>query len=159
MAFQYFFFFAYVSFSLILQVSFQNDNLSLGKFPFVKKLNNNKYIALDQNGIYLIDENFQSKEKVIVSKTISSYNARSANIAQFSKEYNNIIIVINGINLYIISQEGNLLANKESVTFLDITKFYSIIPYEKEDNEYIFYLLFYDSSSDKKLRYSKGTYE
>ena len=96
---------------------------------------------------------------MIVSKTISSYNARSANIAQFSKEYNNIIIVINGINLYIISQEGNLLANKESVTFLDITKFYSIIPYEKEDNEYIFYLLFYDSSSDKKLRYSKGTYE
>ena len=99
MALQYFFFFAYVSFSLILQVSFQNDNLSLGKFPFVKKLNNNKYIALDQNGIYLIDENFQSKEKVIVSKTISSYNARSANIAQFSKEYNNIIIVINGINI------------------------------------------------------------
>ena len=155
MKFENWIFLFYITFSLIIKDTTQIDNLSPGQYPYVKKINNNKYVGLDQKGVYLIGENFQTIEKVIVSLSFSSYNARSANIVQFD----NIIIVINSINLYIFSIDGSNLSKKESVTFINHENFYSIIPYNKENNNYIFYLMYFDAKSEKKLKYSKGTYE
>ena len=164
MTFSFFIFLLYFSFSfnplkfvnLDGEPSFGDSiTLTFNSFPKVKKLKNNKYLALDSKGIFLIDKNFQSIEKQIISVTFSSYNGRSANIVEFD----DLIIVINENNLYILSQDGNVLVNKEETTFIKNNNFYNIIPYNKEDNKYIFYITYFDINSDKKLKYNKCTYE
>lgn len=103
MTFSFFIFLLYFSFSFnplkfvnLAEPSFGDSiTLTFNSFPKVKKLKNNKYLALDSKGIFLIDKNFQSIEKQIISVTFSSYNGRSANIVEFD----DLIIVINENNL------------------------------------------------------------
>ena len=45
------------------------------------------------------------------------------------------------------------------MTFLNLKNFHSVIPYGKEDNKYIFYLMYFDSESDKNFKCIKGTYD
>ena len=70
--FSFFIFLLYFSFSfnplkfvnLDGEPSFGDSiTLTFNSFPKVKKLKNNKYLALDSKGIFLIDKNFQSIEK------------------------------------------------------------------------------------------------
>ena len=125
----------------------------LGNYPYIKKLNNKDYIALDVNGIYIIDACFVRIENTIVKSTFASYNPHSANIAQFPKEDGNVIIIINHNVLYLISEEEELLGSKE-INSLNPNILYSIIPYKRETFGanlcYDFFLLYYDT--DKKLK-------
>ena len=64
----------------------ESSTVVLGRYPYVKKLSNGNYIALDEKGIYIIDPFFQSIEKTIESSTFTSYNPRSANMPNFLKK-------------------------------------------------------------------------
>ena len=159
MTFLFFIFLLYISFSFnpfkFGKSGDDSDTLTFNPFPKVKKIKNNKYLALDSKGIFLIDENFQTNEKQITTETFSSYNGRSANIVEFDE----IIIAINDYNLYIISQDTNELLKKEVNTFIKNDNFYNIIPFGKEGNKYIFYITYFDYDSAKKFKYFKCTYE
>ena len=152
-------FFIYFSFNPLKFVKSDGTELTLKLFPYVKKLNNKKYIALDSIGIILIDENFQTMEKRIDTGNYGSFSsARSQCVAQYPSEYDDIIIAINLNILYIISQEGDTLVKKTDANFIKPDHFYSIIPYNKEDNKYNFYIIYFDQTADL-LKYTKGTYE
>ena len=147
-------------FLLLLLISYSFSDLSLGTFPYIKRLKNKKFIVLDSNGISLIDENFQNYEKTINSTPSADYNSKSATIAQFSgsDEYDNLIIVIYKTNLYILSDELDILAEQEYDNYINNDNFYSIVPCIVTDNIYSFYVIYLDKENDK-IKYYEGHYE
>ena len=148
----------YQLFLFVLSISYSLNDIKLGRYPCVKRLNNNKYIVVDQKNIIFMDENFNKPIKEIDISNIPYQKGRSTSIAQFPSEYDNIILIINHNNFYILEQNGDNLSKKENIQFIDETYFYSLIPYNKKDNKYNFYII-YLNGKDNKVKYSKGTYD
>ena len=93
-------FFQFIIFALLFSNPF--GELTIGVYPCVKKLNNNKYLVVHQKNITFLDEEFNNTIKEIYPSSNSKEYARSTNIYQFSNEYENIIIIINYKDLFIL---------------------------------------------------------
>ena len=145
-------FFVLIIFFLFFSNSF--GNITIGSYPCVKKLNNNKYLVVHQKNITFFDEEFNNTIKEIYPSSTSKEYARSTTIYQFSNEDGNIIMIITFRDLYIFSQEGESLFKKENLNFLKTDNYYYIIPYNKVDNYHLIYIIYLDNS-DHSPKFSK----
>ena len=91
------FIFGYFIFCLI---TISNCNILNGKYPYLKKLNNNRYILISDNGITFLDQTltissnsieFENKAYTTKTGTGQTDIVVSTRAAQFSNEYNNLI--------------------------------------------------------------------
>ena len=149
------FIFGYFIFCLI---TISNCNILNGKYPYLKKLNNNRYILISDNGITFLDQtltissnSIEFENKAYTTREIGEQSdiITSTRAAQFSNEYNNLIIAMVVDKLYIFDSNETLLNN--ITTFPDFFnnmywgKPYYFIPYKYIDNNYIIYILTVDS--------------
>ena len=149
------FIFGYFIFCLI---TISNCNILNGKFPYLKKLNNDRYILISDNGITFLDQtltissnSIEFENKAYTTKTGSEQTdiVISTRAAQFSNEYNNLIIAMVVDKLYIFDSNETLL-NNITTSFPDFFKDinwkqpYYFIPYKYIDNNYIIYVLTVD---------------
>ena len=111
------FIFGYFIFCLI---TISNCNILNGKYPYLKKLNNNRYILISDNGITFLDQTltissnsieFENKAYTTFEGTYETESVASTRAAQFSNEYNNLIIAMVVDKLYIFDSNETLLNN------------------------------------------------
>ena len=132
---------------------------SIGEIPLVKKLNNGKYIVVSSKSILFLDPSLINETNVL---NISSFgNGDIRLIEQFSNEDDDYIIVMAQKDLYIFSQNENLLNKIENNSFInpDIKyAYYSIIPYNHIENDYYFYIIYINSQESYNFYSVKGTF-
>ena len=150
-------------------------SILIGQYPYIKKLNNNKYILISSKGITFLDNTLtsSSNDMTFVDELYSDLeDAYSTTAVQFSEEEGNLIFVILKDMLYVFSPDETLLTQ---TTFNYEDDYYQmpfyLYPYKKIDNTYIllcvdvyevfeegfiylnFHKIFYDSNT-KEITYS-----
>ena len=148
------------------------NSLTIGDFPYVKKLNNGRYIVISSRGIAFLDKNLINESHNITFDTEIIYNEisfLSTCIEQFPKEddendeYDEYIIVFFRTNIYkyiyIFSSNETLISKTENISLNDdfnFYQYYSIIPYGHSVNEYYFSLIYQENHF---LKIIKGIYD
>ena len=89
-----------------------SNNILIGNYPYIKQLNNKKYILISEKGITFLDPTltYSSNEITFEDNTYSTfYYALSTTAVQFSKEDGNLIFAMERDTLYIFDQNETLL--------------------------------------------------
>ena len=137
-----FFYFLFFSYFIINKTDFD--------YHRKKRLNNGNYLILSTQGIYLYNEDFNSKiDLVIFDTSLAESNSEiySSDIAQFLTEDNGFIICLIKNETYILAKNGTFLSHKtEDFVIKELS--YSIIPYGHDNNEY-YYAIFSINENDK----------
>ena len=121
--------------------------LLIGNLPYIKKLNDNKYIAISQKGIAFLDPTLTYSSKEISFDVYGNNGnlARSTLVVQFSQEDDNLIIALINANLYIFNSNLDLLNNQTIIfdyyTNPNAYRPYYLFPYKKLNNTYEICLL------------------
>ena len=123
------------------------DCILIGKYPYLKKLNNDRYILISNKGITFLDPTLSDESNSIVFEEdvypeINYIFSTSA--VQFPKEDNNLIFALINDILYIFDSNETLLNNQtiiseQEYSFSIWTLFYKpyyLYPYKREDNIY-----------------------
>ena len=122
-----------------------SNNILIGNYPYLKQLNNKKYILISEKGITFLDQTLTySSNDIILEDNPYGYNfyyALSTTAVQFSKEDGNLIFAMEKDILYIFDQNENLLFHQSIVSDYYSSdrnqKPYHIIPYKREGNLFI----------------------
>ena len=121
--------------------------LLIGNLPYIKKLNDNKYIAISQKGIAFLDPTLTYSSKEIPFDVYGNKGslAMSTLVVQFSQEDDNLIIALINANLYIFNSNVDLLNNQTIIfdyyTNPNAYRPYYLFPYKKLNNTYEICLL------------------
>ena len=165
-------FYLIISFSILF---YSISSLSIGRYPYMKKLNNGRYIVISSTGITFLDENLINESNTVLFNHMiynQEYSFLSTNIEQFPKEDDEYIIVffkddqIGYFSLYLFSSNETLLYTKETIPLIENaysmysqqTQYFSIVPYHHSKNEYYFYIIYY-IFSNIDLKIIKGTFD
>ena len=123
---------------LILCLITLSYSILIGQYPYIKKLNNNKYILISSKGITFLDNTLtsSSNDMTFVDELYSDFeDAYSTTAIQFSEEEGNLIFVLLKDILYVFSPDGTLLTK---TTFNYEDDYYQmpfyLYPYKKIDN-------------------------
>ena len=115
-------------------------SILIGQYPYIKKLNNNKYILISSKGITFLDNTLisSSNDMTFADELYSGFeDAYSTTAVQFSEEEGNLIFVILKDILYVFSPDETLLTQ---TNFNDDDYYqmpFYLYPYKKIDNTYI----------------------
>ena len=115
---------------------------SIGKYPLVKKLNNGKYIVVSSTSILFLDPTLTIESNVLNITNTENYLKY---IEQFSHDDGDYIIVLSKNDFYIFSQDETLLSTDKNNSLIypnTVSIFYSIIPYNHNENDYNFFIIF-----------------
>ena len=135
-----FIFEAFVFFCLIPS----SKNILIGNYPYIKQLNNKKYILISEKGITFLDPTltYSSNEITFEDNTYSTfYYALSTTAVQFSKEDGNLIFAMERDTLYIFDQNETLLFSQSIVpNYYQSNNYYlkpyHLIPYKRVNNTF-----------------------
>ena len=112
----------------------------LGENWEAMKLENGNFLFFSENGLYTLDPTFQIlnyTDEVI-------YKYYFTTIKQFTKEDGSYILIISGIDKYILNSEGNLLYI--IIDYSSYTKWeYSVIPYNHSGDVFNYYIIHFNS--------------
>ena len=140
---------------LLCLITVSKSNFVNGMFPYLKKLNNNRYILISDNGITFLDQTLTNPsnsiefENKVYSCAIVSRQpdyALSTKVVQFSNEYNNLILAMVFDKLYIFDSNETLLNNITTFPDFIIGIPYYFFPYKYINNNYIIYVLTVNSN-------------
>ena len=87
-------------------------NILIGEYPYIKKLNNNKYILISSKGITFLDKTFTSSSNEITFEDelySDMMDPLSTTAVQFSEEEGSLIFVILLDMIYVFSPDETLL--------------------------------------------------
>ena len=149
----YYFFSGFLYYSII--------SISIGNFPQIKKLNNGKYIVISSTGITVLDSTLSIESKTInFDHPIFTEDSSifSTIINQFSNDNGEYIIALFKNNLYIFSSDGTLSAKKENISFINLEKMYSLIPYGHYGNVFYFSIIYINENESFDLCFIRGIY-
>ena len=125
-----------------------SQSLLIGNFPYLKQLNNKKYILISSKGSTFLDPTLtKSSGDIIFGEEIYDYSssATSTSAVQFSKEDGNLILALVVDRLLIFDQNETLLFNQTLIMnytdSINYQKPYYFIPYKRNGN--IFTTIFY----------------
>ena len=129
------------------------------EYPFVKRLNDGKYLKVLSNKIEIYDSNFESVVETINTgiEINSLYEGYSTTIEQFEDDDEYIIAIIKR-NLLCIDKNTFNIKKNGFYSFLNETMIYSILPNEKEDGKYKFYIIYSDPPIESPLGREKYLY-
>ena len=140
-------------------ITYINSSLKgkVGKNPYLKKLNNNKYLLISSKGLLFLDETLtKSSNEILFEEEAyddSFESMASTTAVQFPPENDSLILAILQDNLYIFHPNETLLINQIIIygyyTEFGAQKPYYLFPYSKINNTYITILISlndYDSS-------------
>ena len=173
--------FCNLSFYIIIFFSilfYSINSLSIGQYPYMKKLNNGRYIVISSTGITFLDENLINESNTVLFNHMiynQEFSFLSTNIEQFPKEDNEYIIVffkddqIGYFSLYLFSSNETLLYRTETIPLIEnaytmssqLTQYFSIVPYHHSENKYYFYIIYniYLNIDYVDLKFIKGTFD
>ena len=117
---QLFFFLIFIIFNILTTY----NCILIGKSPYLKKLNNNRYILISNKGITFLDPTLTIESNSIIFEkdaytdpegelTDEMFLIYSTTAVQFSEEDNNLILSIVNADLYIFYSNEILLKNKQ----------------------------------------------
>ena len=109
----------------------------------IKRLNNGNYLIMSTQGIYIYNEEFNSKIDLTIfsSRLLESHNNLiSAVIEQFSIENNGYIICLIKNETFFLSRKGVLLRNK-TLDYIIYNSNYNIIPIRQSGNQYYYVII------------------
>ena len=115
-------------------------SILIGQYPYIKKLNNNKYILISSKGITFLDNTLisSSNDMTFADELYSGFeDAYSTTAVQFSEEEGNLIFVILKDIFYVFSPDETLLTQTNFNDDGYYTMPFYIYPYKKIDNTYI----------------------
>ena len=129
------------------------------EYPFVKRLNDGKYLKVLSNKIEIFDSTFETVVQTINTgiEINSLYEGYSTTVEQFEDGEDGYIIAIIKRNLLFIDKNNFNIIINEFYSFLDETMIYSIIPHKKTDHDrYKFYIIYSDLpvANSQKYLYS-----
>ena len=108
-----------------------------------KRLNNGNYLIMSSQGIYLYNEEFNSKISLVIFENRlaeSNNHIYSSDIAQFSKDDNGYIICLIKNETYILSKTGTFLQHI-TLDYVNLDWNYRIIPYGHNNNEFYYVII------------------
>ena len=128
---------------ILLFINVSSEEIKVGQFPYIKKLNSNRYIMISSEGIAFLDPTFTNSSNIIHFQGEDQYNdiyeVESTNVVQFPPEDGDLLFVVIYGDLYIFDSNEKLL----NCSFLnnyekqnEDKKPYYLIPYEHIDNNY-----------------------
>ena len=114
-------------------------------YPIKKRLNNGNYLVMTTQGIYLYNEDFQSKKDILVYdsrayKVDNNDEAYTSDIAQFSSNNDGYIICLIKNETYIFSKKCILKAHF-TLTHVKSRVGNKVIPYKKTENNYYYAII------------------
>jgi len=148
-----------IFFQLFLLAKFQVTVRTLPfKYPTLLTLENNELILINENGIHFYDsklENEYNGKVISFNTSISSdIENRKTAMAQFAHENGGYILIIVKDILYILEANGNLIHSLSITDYFTSTNYY-IIPYKKDEENYLHYIISYNEGKTIKLNYFK----
>ena len=161
--------FSYIKYNFLLLIlltifHFAINAISIGEFPYVKRLLNGNYIILSSGKICFADNTLQVEYKSydIDTDGYQEDNITSSSVSQFKESDDGYIIAILFQTIFIFSPSGNHKCNTTK-TFI-IPKFATpIIPYKKSANNHYFTIIYGHREGDADdcsyLSFIKGNYD
>ena len=130
-------------------------------YQLKKRLNNGNYLIMSTQGIYLYNDQFNSRKdiKIFDSRLVNGNGEiYSADIAQFLPEDNGYIICLLLNETYILSKNGEY----QTHFTLDYTKKrqgYKIIPYRNDGNNHYYFAILYILENGNIINIKKYIYD
>jgi hypothetical protein len=124
------------------------------------RLNNGNYLVMTAQGIYLYNDEFNSKKNITVfGSYLVDDNTKiySSDMAQFLSEDNGYVICLIFNETYIISKSGELLYHF-SIDYAKESCGNQIIPYGHSDNNHYFVIININKQ-DKDINFRKYIYD
>ena len=148
-------------------VCYSNSLIQAGKYPYVKRLNNGKYIILSSNSIIFTDSDFNQTEKTIDFETeVYSFFEfiTSTTCSQFKSGDGSYIMAIILNKLYFFSSNGELLNTYDLQPYLNGKYSSSLIPNGHSGNDYFFTFIYASGDSGINsdcsfLNFKKGKFD
>ena len=128
-------------YSMNIYSSFLEDKI--GYNPYLKKLNNNKYIVISSKGIIFLDETLTkfSSDIIFEEEAYKEFeDIFSTTVAQFPEEDDSLILAIINDKLYIFHSNETLLINQTIIPKYSEYRYkkpYYLLPYSKSSNTYV----------------------
>ena len=137
-----------------IEASYSYNNT---KYAKAYKLNNGNIVIVGNNGILIYDStglnplyNYSyTLDNSIIIESDSYFTA----FAQFSEEYNGIVIICVKHIIYILNSDGEFKFNVKLTHYTNNIGFYTIVPYIYENDNYYFILGYINSQKKAFLQY------
>ena len=128
------------------------------KYAKTYKLNNGNIVIVGNIGILIYDSTelkllYNYSYTLDNSTIIESKESYFTTFAQFSEEYNGIVIICVKHILYILNSDGEFKFNVKLTHNTKYIEFYTIVPYIYENNNYYFILGYINSHKKAFLQY------
>ena len=147
-----------IFFQLFLLAKFQVTVRTLPfKYPTLLTLENNELILINENGIHFYDfklENEYNDKVIQFDSVISDEENKKTTMAQFTPENGGYILIIAKDILYVLEANGNPIHSLSITDYFTSTNYY-IIPYKKDEGNYLHYIISYNEGKTIKLNYFK----
>ena len=127
-----------------VELNFYPIKILDSKYPVSLTLNNGNILLVTQDKIIFYDSlleniinNYTLEEYLIANNEEDTYKTI---ISQYSKEYNNYILLLINNYLFILDEEGQLYIKKNMTSPLNEYNYYHLTPYKKIENE-LYYII------------------
>ena len=129
---------------LTVLLSYSASEMSIGSYPYTKRLGNGNYIIVSSTGIYFSDQTLtRIKKSYPLTEGYSSFpDTYSTKVEQFSSDDGGYIVVIRISTIFIFSHNGEKIYEDTVSAIFDGEKDYSIIPYKHFEDDYYFWILY-----------------
>ena len=153
-----------IAICLFIAINCENP---IGEFPYIKKLDNYRFILISSKGISFFDPTLTNAKPVITFEegaTFDYSDSYSSKAAQFPREDGDLIMALAKDILYIFDSDETFLNQANFISDYENKRFYNIYPYKKVENTFTALLVYVDDSdmgniylNFKKIIYDAGT--
>ena len=146
-----------------------SNSICIGKYPYLKKLNNNRYILISTKGITFLDSTLTISSNTIefdndiYSGELGSEDQYSAStiVVQFPDKYNNLIVALIVDKFYFFNSDEILLNDLSTIDdfydYINWEKPYYLMPYKYINGNYII-SMFSANYEDKSKLYMRNIF-
>ena len=130
-------------------------------YQLKKRLNNGNYLIVSTQGIYLYNDQFNSRKdiKIFNSRLVyGNIDIYSADIAQFLPEDNGYIICLLLNETYILSKNGEYQTNF-TLDYIQKKQGHKIIPYGNDGNNHYYFVILYIEQNARLINIKKYIYD
>ena len=131
---------------LVIAINCENP---IGEFPYIKKLDNYRFILISSKGISFLDSTLMNPNQVITfeeGEVFDYDDSYSSKAAQFPREDGDLIMALAKDQLYIFDSSETLLNQTTFISDYENKRYYNIYPYQKIENTFIALLAYVHDS-------------
>ena len=148
-------------------IYFSLNSISIGKYPYIKRLINGNYIILSNTKIAFTDSTLQTEINSIALDNIygdKTDNIGSTTVSQFKENDGGYIIAILNQTLFIFSKTGIHQANT-TISFINPINTCSVIPKNQLENNFYYFTIIYtycESTGEndcKNIKFKQGKFD